>query len=120
MSWSYSGDPTSSPLDAFRFKLKDTIESDPILSDEEINFILTEYKSENAQLAIGFRQCAASFARKPIKRSLGPQAEDNSKRLKFYEDMAQKYEDMLIYSGKPRDPRYQHDVVFEKGMMEGS
>lgn len=119
MSWSYSGDPSTSPLDAFRFKLKDTDKNDPLLTDEEINFILTEYKNPNAQLAVGYRQCAATFARKPIKRSLGPQAEDNSKRLQFYKDMADKYEDMLIYSGKPRDPQYQHDVVFEKGMMEG-
>ena len=36
----------------------------------------------------------------------------------FYKDMADQYEDMLVYSGRPRDPEYQHDVVFEKGMME--
>ena len=118
MSWSYSGNPSTSELDAFRFLLKDTIEDDPILQDEEIKFILDNYPSKNARLAVGYRQCAATFARKPIKRSLGPQSEDNSKRLKFYEDMAKQYEDAVLYSGRPRDPQYQHDVVFEKGMME--
>ena len=118
MSWSYSGNPATSDLDALRFMLKDTIEEDPLLQNEEIQFILDNYKGQNARLAVGFRQCAATLARKPIKRSLGPQSEDNSKRLQFYEDMADQYEDMLVYSGRPRDPEYQHDVVFEKGMME--
>lgn len=120
MSWSYSGNPANSDLDALRFMLKDTVESDPLLTDEEINFILENYPGKNARLAVGFRQCAATLARKPIKRSLGPQSEDNSKRLQFYEDMAEQYEDALVYSGRPRDPKYQHDVVFEKGMMEAS
>jgi hypothetical protein len=118
MSWSYSGDPSKSELDAFRFMLKDTVETDPLLQDEEIQYILANYKGKNARLAIGYRQCAATLARKPIKRSLGPQSEDNSKRLQFYENMADQYEDMLVFSGRPRDPQYQHDVVFEKGMME--
>lgn len=117
MSWTYSGNPSTSPLDALRFMLKDTIEEDPLLQDEEIQFILDNYKGQNAQLAVGYRQCAATLSRKPIKRSLGPQSEDNSKRLQFYQDMADKYEDMLVFSGRPRDPEYQHDVVFEKGMM---
>lgn len=117
MSWSYSGNPASSELDALRFMLKDTIEDAPLLQDEEIQFIIDNYRSPNARLVVGYRQCAATLARKPIKRSLGPQSEDNSKRLQFYQDMADKYEDMLIYSGKPKDPEYQHDVVFEKGMM---
>lgn len=120
MAWSYSGNPADSEKDALRFMLKDTVESDPLLQDEEIEFILTNYKGQNARLAVGFRQCAATLARKPIKRSLGPQSEDNSKRLQFYKDMADQYEEMLVYSGKPRDPKYQHDVVFEKGMMEAT
>lgn len=116
MSWTYSGNPANSELDAMRFMLKDTVEDDPLLQDEEIQFIIDNYKGQNMRLAVGFRQCAATLARKPIKRSLGPQSEDNSKRLQFYKDMADKYEDVLVYSGRPKDPVYQHDVVFEKGM----
>ena len=56
MSWSYSGNPATSDIDALRFMLKDTIEEDPILQDEEIQFILDNYKSQNARLAVGFRQ----------------------------------------------------------------
>ena len=118
MSWTYSGNPSTSDIDAFRFMLKDTIEDDPLLQNEEIQYILDNFKSSNARLATGYRQCAATLARKPLKRSLGPQSEDNTKRLQFYENMAKHYEDMLVFSGRTRDPQYQHDVVFEKGMME--
>jgi hypothetical protein len=40
VSWSYSGDPSNSPLDELRFLLGDTDPDCPILSDEELNYIL--------------------------------------------------------------------------------
>ena len=36
MSWSYSGDPSSSPMDEVRFLTGDTRSEEPILSNEEI------------------------------------------------------------------------------------
>lgn len=41
MSWSYSGDPSTSPRDETRFLLGDTVETARSLSDEEITFLLT-------------------------------------------------------------------------------
>ena len=41
MSWSYSGDPTSSPTDAVRFEIQDTINTSPLLQDQEIQFAIT-------------------------------------------------------------------------------
>jgi len=41
MAWSYSGNPSSSPLDELRFKIGDTDPAAPIFSDEELEYILT-------------------------------------------------------------------------------
>lgn len=38
MSWSYSGDPSDSPLDAVRFYLQDTSEDEPLMQNEEIEY----------------------------------------------------------------------------------
>lgn len=42
MAWSYSGDPGASPKDEVRFLVADTDPGDPIVSDEEILFMLAE------------------------------------------------------------------------------
>lgn len=45
MSWTYSGDPSLSPKDAVRFAIGDTIISEPLLQDEEINYIISTNSS---------------------------------------------------------------------------
>lgn len=40
MTWSYSGDPATSDLDAVRFYVQDTREDFPLLSNEEIQYVL--------------------------------------------------------------------------------
>ena len=40
MSWSYSGDPTSSPMDALRFEVGDTDINNPMLQNEELSYML--------------------------------------------------------------------------------
>lgn len=41
MTWTYSGDPASSPGDAVRFWIGDTTEATQQLSDEELAYLLT-------------------------------------------------------------------------------
>jgi hypothetical protein len=43
MSWSYSGDPSTSNVDAVRFLIGDTDIADPIMSNEEISWLLTQH-----------------------------------------------------------------------------
>lgn len=43
MSWTYSGDPSASEKDQVRFYLGDVDSSFPLLTDEEINFLLTQW-----------------------------------------------------------------------------
>ena len=40
MSWSYSGDPASTERDAVRFWVQDTDSAVPLLSDQEIDYLL--------------------------------------------------------------------------------
>jgi hypothetical protein len=44
VTFSYGADPATSELDAVRFHLGDTIQDDPLLSDEEILYVLAAQK----------------------------------------------------------------------------
>lgn len=52
MSWSYSGDPNSSPLDNLRFSVGDTESTLPILSNEELTFVLNSNSGNIAQATL--------------------------------------------------------------------
>lgn len=43
MTWSYSGDPSSSTLDEIRFLIQDTDTNDQLLSNEEITYLSGAY-----------------------------------------------------------------------------
>ena len=43
MAWTYSGNPGASNLDEVRFLIQDTDSTDPLLSNEEINYLLAEW-----------------------------------------------------------------------------
>ena len=117
MTWSYSGDPNKSPLDKCRFLLGDTDESDPIMQDEEINYLIDKYPdNENQLLYHLFIQASVKFAR-AIKRSLGPQAEDPTSRTKFFEEQAQYYRRLMSQSSGLTLPK-STPIIFWKGMND--
>lgn len=63
MTWTYSGDPASSPGDATRFWLGDTTETTPQLSDEELAYLLTQAGGKPLQAAIlGCYALASKYA----------------------------------------------------------
>lgn len=62
MTWSYGNDPLNSDLDAVRFLIGDTDSSDPLLQDEEINYLLNSYNVQNSAYYAS-RSIAAKFAR---------------------------------------------------------
>ena len=43
MTWTYSGNPGSSTRDEVRFLIQDTDTTDQLLSDEELNYLVTAY-----------------------------------------------------------------------------
>lgn len=63
MTWTYTGDPSSSERDAVRFLVADTDSTDPLISDEEITYLLSLY-TEPPHAAVGAaRAIAAKFSR---------------------------------------------------------
>lgn len=117
MSFTYSGDPSTSTLDAIRFALGDTVEELALLQDEEINYLITQYPNKSGLLAAAFRQAATCLGIRAVKRTLGPQSEDPTARLNYYKYMADKYEKNLLYTGIPPLPDYSQEKVFDKNMM---
>jgi hypothetical protein len=43
MTWTYSGDPSESDLDAIRFYVQDTDTADQLITDEEIEFLIAQW-----------------------------------------------------------------------------
>lgn len=115
MSFSYSGDPTSSLVDECRFILSDTDAANPILQDEEIDYIIAQSGSDTALLRYKlFTQAATVFARS-IKRSLGPQSEDPTSRLEYFQQQAAEYKAKMNARGISL-PQFNYPKVFHKGM----
>ena len=116
MSWSYSGDPRKSKVDEYRFLLGDTDKSAPIMQDEEIQYIIDTYGDNPDQAKYELFSSAATIFARDIKRSLGPQSEDPTSRLKYFNDQAASYKAKLAYAGLSV-PKYGHPKVFRRGMQ---
>ena len=116
MSWTYSGNPADSKLDEYRFLIGDTNEDEPIMQDEEIQYIIDTYGSNENQVKYQlFNRVATLFAR-DIKRTLGPQSEDPTERLNFYKQQAKAYKAKIAAAGLSL-PKYAYPKVFRKGMQ---
>lgn len=116
MSWSYSGDPSKNKVDEYRFLIGDTDESAPIMQDEEIQYIITTYGSNPDQAKYELFSRAATIFARDIKRSLGPQSEDPTTRLKYFNEQAASYKAKLSHAGLSV-PKYAHPKVFRRGMQ---
>lgn len=64
MSWTYSGSPGSSPLDTVRFLVQDTEVTDQLLTNEEINFVITTWSPLYDSLFLAAAMCAEALAAK--------------------------------------------------------
>lgn len=116
MSWSYSGNPADSERDECRFLIGDTIEDEPIMQDEEIDYLIGAHGTDRNQLLYQLFSRAATLFARDIKRSLGPQSEDPTERLKYFRDTATQYKAMTASNGLSL-PTYAYPKVFRKGMQ---
>lgn len=116
MSWSYSGNPKDSKKDEYRFLLGDTDESAPIMQDEEIQYIIDTYGDDTNRIGYELFSRAATIFARDIKRSLGPQSEDPTDRLKYFKEQASSYKAKLTSAGISL-PKYAYPKVFRKGMQ---
>jgi hypothetical protein len=63
MAWTYSGNPGSSDRDSVRFRIGDTDINSQLLSDEEIDYLLVEYKSPGEAAYQAAIRLGAKFGR---------------------------------------------------------
>ena len=88
MSWSYSGDPSSSDRDSVRFLIGDTDSSDEQLSNEEINWILTQEPNTYLAGHMAAQIIAGRYARL-VDKSVGDLRISYSQRQKTYFALAE-------------------------------
>lgn len=60
MAWTYSGDPRKSAQDAVRFEIPDTVESNQLVSDEEVAYTIEQESGVYGAAA----RCCESIARR--------------------------------------------------------
>ena len=116
MTWSYSGDPSTSELDEYRFLIGDTNPSEPLLQNEEITYVLNITTSFNLRMYKLYNAIVDNLAR-AIKRSLGPQMEDPTERTKFFQEKLDYYRKLASVSSGLSLPKYTCPI-FTKGMND--
>jgi len=116
MSWSYSGNPVDSPTDDLRFTLGDTNVNEPVMQDEELQYLIATYGASRSLLLYqAFIRMATLFAR-DTKRRLGTQQEDPTERMNFFKEQANFYRKKMSVSGLSV-PSYAYPKIFRKGMQ---
>lgn len=89
MSWTYSGDPSTSSLDSLRFMLGDTDSANPILQDEEINWVISQNTSIDDAAYSVCMGIIAKYSRLADK-SVGKVSIKYSQIVKQYQQLANK------------------------------
>lgn len=100
MTWTYSGDPSSTDRDEVRFLIQDTDTTDQQVSDEEIAYAVS---NEPSNISAAIRICrvlSAKYARKPDKK-VGDLSISWSQLSKRYSELAQELEDSDMVSMVP-------------------
>jgi hypothetical protein len=98
MSWTYSGNPGASSLDKVRFEIGDTISTDQLLSNEEINYVLGLYQDTKIVAMHCCKIISRNFSRQ-VDYTLGPQSVRASQRAQMYLKQAEKLEKELSSLG---------------------
>ena len=92
MSWSYSGDPADSAMDAVRFTIADTLVDNSYVTDEEILWALGQSdQNVSAASAIVARALSAQFSTLSDEE-IGPLKFKYAERAKNYEKIATRLE----------------------------
>lgn len=107
MSFSYSGDPSDSNIDAVRFYLQDTDEDNPLLSDEEIEFIYDDWYEVNRSLvyvaSVAAETISAKFAREVSYSADGVSVSGDQLQQK-YNELATSLRDMYKAQARAGGP----------------
>lgn len=93
MTFTYSGDPNASILDEVRFLIQDTDESEPCLSDEEINYLVLKNKTPMHSALAACYVLIAKFSR-AVDEQTGKQSVYASQLQIHYHTLANKLEEL--------------------------
>lgn len=115
MAWTYSGNPNSSELDQFRFLIGDTMADEPILTDEEIQFVLTSTGGLEYRLIKLFEAVCLFFVR-DAEKTLGPLKEVPQKRYEHAKESLDHYRKLVSAGSGISAPSYASSKIFSKGM----
>lgn len=69
MTWSYSGNPSLSSKDLCRYLIGDTVEDEPLVSDEELAWQLTQQSDVRLAAAAAAESLSRLFARQASLRT---------------------------------------------------
>jgi hypothetical protein len=106
--WSYSGDPSASDRDQVRFYSQDVIEARPLLQDEELDFLLSQWAdavgSSLYVAAVACEVIAGKFAASVNVSADGMNVDQGSLQQK-YNDLAASLRDQYkaLYQYDPPD-----------------
>jgi hypothetical protein len=95
MTWTYSGDPSSSDLDKVRFLVGDTDEALPLMQDEEINFLIKTKGSADGAIQNVLLSIIAVLARE-VDYVIGPESVKASQRLANYRQLLNDMKDLQL------------------------
>jgi len=93
MTFTYSGDPSTSTRNYVRFLINDVISTDALFSDEEINYVITEWSGDAYEAARELAEILiARFARlaDSTSKSVGDisVSESYSSKITHYKELA--------------------------------
>ena len=107
MTFTYSGDPSTSPRNYVRFLLNDTNSTDVLFSDEEIAYVLTEWSNDAYDAARELAEIAiARFARlaDSTSKSVGDisVSESYGSKITHYKELANSLYQRKMRKSPPR------------------
>lgn len=120
MTWSYSGNPADSLKDAVRFEIGDTNPNDPLLQDEEIQYVLSQHNNHILWSAVKCCEIVMVNLAREVNSTMGRSRVEASQKFKSYELIAKKLRARLISGSAPIAGGLDTALIFSKGMMDNS
>lgn len=107
MTFTYTGDPSDSDIDAIRFYCQDTVSSDAYLSDEEIQFLYDTWFADTQSViyvaSVAAETIAGRFAREVSYSADGVSVSGDQLQQK-YNDLASSLRDLYKSAGPAAGP----------------
>ena len=118
MSWTY--DPTNlqdSLKDQIRLLIGDTMDGDPLLQDEEIQFYIGQYPNDINRAALASVNVIITRICSTPDYTLGPYSESNGSRLKAFQSVRDELDAKVTGYNSPLASAPTTEPIFSYDMM---